>query len=623
MSTQSDFAYDVFISYCQDDQDWVIDELLRRLEAGGLKVCLDIRDFELGVPKVVAMERALVSSRRTLLVLTPAYLESPWAEFEALILQTLDPANRRRRLIPVRKEQCQLPPRYAYLTSVDFTNPREQSSAWPRLLGALGPAALEPAPPHTSLLQPSRGLVLVGDQPEDFVPRLTLYQQIIAHLVGEWRSQPVVPPVALRGAGGYGKTTLARAICHDPEVQTVFRNGIHWLTLGQSAGDLTARVKDLIFAVSGTRPEITGVDIASAHLAQLLADKDILLVIDDVWNAADLRPFLVGGPRCARLITTRDSSTLPRNARQVIVEAMQQDEAVALLGAGLPAGAESVLHKLATRLGRWPLLLALANGALRERVLDGGQDLAGALNHINRALNKRGLTAFDAHDPRERAQAVELTIGVSLEQLSSDERVRYSELAIFPADAIPLATLERLWSVTGDYDDFDTDDLCARLGRLSLLQHYDPTRRVIRLHDVIRAYLEVQWRTALPVLHNQLLDVYRSQLRLDQIGVTGTAFAAHGAGWANLPATEPYLWRHLAHHLIGAGRSDELMVTIKDLRYLVRKTERCGSPAVEADLLAAEPYTSLIPRMIRRSSCCDELSPMPRTCWVAVLMFLR
>jgi hypothetical protein len=38
----------------------------------------------------------------------------------------------------------------------------------------------------------------------------------------------------------------------------------------------------------------------------LLADRDILLVIDDVWNSTHLEPFLQGGKRCARLVTTRN-----------------------------------------------------------------------------------------------------------------------------------------------------------------------------------------------------------------------------------------------------------------------------------------------------------------------------
>ena len=55
-----------------------------------------------------------------------------------------------------------------------------------------------------------------------------------------------------------------------------------------------------------------------------------------------------------------------------------------------------------------------------------------------------------------------------------------------------------------------------------------------------------------------------------------------------MPADEPYLWDHLAHHLVEAGRGKELVATIKDWRYLVAKTLVRKSLAVEADLLRAE-----------------------------------
>ncbi len=81
MTHQPDSRYDVFISYASTDRAWIRGELARRLEASGLRVCVDVRDFELGAPRATELERAILSSRKTVLILTPAYLESEWAEF--------------------------------------------------------------------------------------------------------------------------------------------------------------------------------------------------------------------------------------------------------------------------------------------------------------------------------------------------------------------------------------------------------------------------------------------------------------------------------------------------------------------------------------------------------------
>src|SRR5258708_3372081 len=131
------YNYDVFISYSHQDQDWVRNDLLSKLEEKGLQVCIDYRDFEAGAPSVVEMRRAVTTSRKTLLVLTHDYLKSAWTEFEVLMIQTLDPANRQRRLIPVRREECPLPNEIGYLTFVDSANPFDWEIEWRELLTAV------------------------------------------------------------------------------------------------------------------------------------------------------------------------------------------------------------------------------------------------------------------------------------------------------------------------------------------------------------------------------------------------------------------------------------------------------------------------------------------------------
>ena len=129
MAEQPDFAYDAFISYSHADRAWVRGELVPRLEAAGLKVCIDFRDFRPGAPSEKEMERAVLTSRKTLLVLTPDYVASAWADFEALLAGTLDPANRDLRLIPLLKAKCDLPLRIRYLSYVNFADPDDP--AWP------------------------------------------------------------------------------------------------------------------------------------------------------------------------------------------------------------------------------------------------------------------------------------------------------------------------------------------------------------------------------------------------------------------------------------------------------------------------------------------------------------
>ena len=435
---------------------------------------------------------------------------------------------------------------------------------------------------------------MIEDLPEDFVERPDEFGRLVGLLLDGAREETVAITAALRGAGGYGKTTLARALCHDERVQDAFDDGILWVTLGETPGELTGRVEDLIYMLSDERPGFAGIDAATARLVELLEDRDVLIVIDDVWNGAHLRPFMQGGPRCARLITTRNFDTLPPDAKKVDVDAMRRGEAVALLGAGLLSEGSAALAALAARLGEWPLLLKLVNGTLRDRVAGSGQPLADALIYVNKALDRRGLTFFDARNPALRAQAVGMTLGISLEQLDEGERARYGELAVFPEDAdVPLKTVGKLWGATGGLDEFDTESLCERLSRLSLLLGFDLATSHIRLHDVVRGYLMHGQGANLPLLHRRLLDTHRPAADSQNLPTR----------WAGMPAGEPYLWDHLAYHLVEAERGTELVETVKDLLYLITKTYLRGASNVEADLLTAE--------LVARTD--DELRLLRRT----------
>src|SRR5262245_27753232 len=91
MTEQAHTQYNVLISYSPAERDWVHEELLPDLEAAGLKVLIDSRDFEIGVPKVVNLERAVEQSEYTLVVVSPGWLDSEWSEFEGLLTSTVDP----------------------------------------------------------------------------------------------------------------------------------------------------------------------------------------------------------------------------------------------------------------------------------------------------------------------------------------------------------------------------------------------------------------------------------------------------------------------------------------------------------------------------------------------------
>ncbi|MCB0168360.1 MAG: TIR domain-containing protein [Anaerolineae bacterium] len=392
----------VFISYARKDAEDLAQELTSRLEAEGIPVWRDRAKMEGGRNWWLQIVAALDQVDFMILVVTPAAMRSVVVKKEWTYAR--------------QRGVCILPVWGAAPMALD-TLPRwlrdtcfyQPEAAWSKLVAELNRTC-----------QSLRVPFMVEKLADDFVPRAELLRQIEGSVI---EGQGSI--VGLYGAGGYGKTILAKAISHHDPIQAAYDDGILWVTLGRNPGDLTSRVIDLIEVLSGERPSFAVVDEAQARLVQLLGDRRILIVIDDVWNAAHLTPFLKGGPDCVRLITTRDEAILPPRTHLIEVSAMTATEAIDLLRNKLPNGLSQAFPPLADRLGYWPLLLKLANSTLRDRIFKNNQSLEAALNYVNKALNKRGLTAFDIHNTAAREQAVGQTLAVSLELLTDEERRRF------------------------------------------------------------------------------------------------------------------------------------------------------------------------------------------------------
>lgn len=180
---------------------------------------------------------------------------------------------------------------------------------------------------------------MAPDKPKGFVQRPEKSNQLRQQLLDPKQQNPVAITTALSGAGGFGKTTLAMALCHDDDIINAFTDGILWVTLGERPRVLEG-LTALYAALTGDRPGFVNVEDASVELAKKLEDKHCLIVIDDVWNTADLRPFLRGGKNCARLIATRQMEVASdAGATPVALDAMTLGQAVEMLTARLgPSG---------------------------------------------------------------------------------------------------------------------------------------------------------------------------------------------------------------------------------------------------------------------------------------------
>ena len=98
--------------------------------------------FALGAPRLLEFERALQDSRRTLLVLSPAYLADGFAQFTHMLAQSYGLESADWPVIPLVLQPVKLPPRLAMLTALDATD----CEAWPAVVERLCAALQRPMP---------------------------------------------------------------------------------------------------------------------------------------------------------------------------------------------------------------------------------------------------------------------------------------------------------------------------------------------------------------------------------------------------------------------------------------------------------------------------------------------
>jgi hypothetical protein len=567
--TSSGARYDVFLCYNNREKESAL-RLETTFEKEGLRVFLDDRALRLGSSLPSEISTAIGESSSFIVLIGPSGIGN-WQSFE------VDVAVQRKiedtsfiiivALLPGAGAR-EVPSSLRHLLHIHFANGLDDSATYETLTrGIRGELGSAPSSADVSHYPRYRSM---APHPASFVQRPE-FQAVLNMLTreneGEQTSIAVGLTTALRGAGGFGKTALAQAICEHEAVRTRFPAGILWITLGQNLSEAQRldRVLDLLRWWTRKEPSsYETLEAAASVLRDSLSGQPVLLVLDDVWFSADVAPFEGIADPAMMLITTRNTRALPPTALSLMVDALELPRAIELLGQGLRSlPATSTLERLAARLGEWPILLKLVNAQLLEEYRSGftAQE---AFETVEYTLDEIGLTAFDRTDEEARNLAVRRTVEASLQRLSPEEKELYARLAVFSEDEhIPLAVLGLLW----DRSTLDVTRVCRRLAEMSLLYSFDPVSQWIQLHDVMRAYLLREHKGTIQSFHGDIVDKYhRSKGQLDR---------------AN--RTEAYFIARLPYHLKESGRGSDLEQLLFSYSWLENKLRRHDVNAAMAD----------------------------------------
>lgn len=85
---EDSYTYDVFVSYCDKDREWVLEHLIPNIEKRSqVTICLHERDFQVGLSILENIIQCMDQSRCLLLVISESFLKSNWCSFEMHLAQ--------------------------------------------------------------------------------------------------------------------------------------------------------------------------------------------------------------------------------------------------------------------------------------------------------------------------------------------------------------------------------------------------------------------------------------------------------------------------------------------------------------------------------------------------------
>jgi tetratricopeptide (TPR) repeat protein len=284
--------------------------------------------------------------------------------------------------------------------------------------------------------------------------------------------------VLLAAAPGTGKTALALHYAH--RVAAGFPDGRLFAALG---GTSAAPVppEDVLagflagFGVPADERRRSVADLA-ARFRTVVADRRVLLVLDDARDAAQVAPLLPGGPRCRVVVTSRRALSDVPGAAVVPIGALAEPDAVRLLAATVgddrvatdAAGAARVVDAC----GRLPLAVLIAGNRLRIRP---GWTISAFADSLH---DERG--RLDALSPTDTA--VRATFRSAYDALPDEDRLVFRRACSHPGRQFTVAAA----AARCDVSEVRSAAALDRLTDVFLVDAPEPGR--FSSHDLLRLF---------------------------------------------------------------------------------------------------------------------------------------
>jgi tetratricopeptide (TPR) repeat protein len=362
------------------------------------------------------------------------------------------------------------------VTTATVTSPAELETALLHALTAL---------PRPEQQQSARSLSFAAARalPRDiaaFTGRQAELDQLTGTLTNTAATGGVVSIHAIGGMAGVGKTAFAVHAAH--QLADRFPDGqiflsLHGHTPGCQAVDPADALASLLLTAGLAPPQIPpGLDARAARWRDLVADKKILLLLDDAASHEQVRPLLPGSAGSLVLVTSRRHLTALDDATAISLDTLPPDQAAALLVrlAARPglSPADPAVAELTALCGFLPLAIGMVARQLHHHP---AWSLARRAEELAAAVDRLELMATEN-------LSVAAAFNLSYADLTDGQQRLFRRLGLHPGadiDGYAAAVLD------------GTDLAAARRGLDALYDQYlltEPAHGRYRLHDLIREH---------------------------------------------------------------------------------------------------------------------------------------
>ncbi|MEU9453940.1 BTAD domain-containing putative transcriptional regulator [Streptomyces sp. NPDC048277] len=290
--------------------------------------------------------------------------------------------------------------------------------------------------------------------------------------------------VAIDGMGGSGKTSLAVRAAR--QVAALFPDGqlhidLQGFTPGERSVTPAAALESLLRAV-GTPAERIPDDAEgrAAMWRSALADRRVLLLLDNAHDTAQILPLLPPAHGCLVLVTSRSRLFDLDGAEWISIGPMSHGDGEQLLtemlGTARVTAEPDATAELVELCGRLPLALRIVAARLRNRPRWTVRYLADRLHDETRRLEELSVG--------ERSVAASLRL--SYQAMDEEHRAAFRMLSLHPGSDLDAHSTAALLGM----DPRGSETILERLLDVHLLQQ--PDMDLYRFHDLVRNFAQSQ-----------------------------------------------------------------------------------------------------------------------------------